>query len=233
MMFHPPSPTYRDDGKILKLKVADGKKISAIYLPNKEADYTLLYSHGNAEDLASIYPYLLHLRDFGFSVLAYDYEGYGTSEGTPKEKTLYQDIDAAYDYLTHTLNIPPNKIILYGSSIGSGPSIDLASRKKVGGLILQSPFTSIFRVVSRWPIVPWSPFNNLSKISKVSSPVLLMHGEQDSIVPVWQGKKLLQFIKAPVQSLFVKDANHNDFILKANMRYWDAIKNFILSLPKQ
>lgn len=231
LMFYPPS-NYTDTSAILKLKTANGKRISAIYLPNPGAHYTLLYSHGNAEDLATIYPHLMALRAFGFSVLAYDYQGYGTSEGAPSEKNAYQDIDAAYDYLTRTLHIAPEKIILYGNSIGAGPSIDLAVRQPVAGLILQSPFVSIFRILTRWPILPWDPFNNLAKVDRIVCPVLLMHGEQDEIVPVWHGKKLFQYIKAPIQTLFVQGAHHNDFILVAKMRYWAAIQAFVSTLGK-
>lgn len=231
MMFFPPS-SYRDTPEILKLETANGKKISAIYMPNPEARYTLLYSHGNAEDLGTIYAHLLSLKQFGFSVFAYDYQGYGTSEGTPGEKKVYQDIDAAYAYLTQTLHIPPRDIIIYGNSIGSGPSVDLAVRQPVGGLILQSPFVSIFRVRTHWTLLPWDPFNNLAKIGRVRCPVLLMHGEQDEIVPAWHSKRLAQSIKAPLQTLFVKGAHHNDFIYVAGMRYWEAIQKFISTLPQ-
>ncbi len=231
LMFHPPS-TYRDNQEILKLKTANGKQISALYLPNPQAQYTLLYSHGNAEDIGTIYTHLLSLRNFGFSVLAYDYQGYGTSEGRPTEKNTYLDIEAAYQYLTQTLHIPPEHIILYGASIGSGPSIELALRKPIAGLILQSPFVSIFRVMTKWPLLPWDPFNNLEKIGLISKPILLMHGEQDNIVPVWHGRKLLKKIRLPAPPLFVEGAHHNDFVAVAGQRYWEAIRLFVESLRK-
>jgi fermentation-respiration switch protein FrsA (DUF1100 family) len=99
LIFLPQPASYRDGDAILKLTTSDGLQISAVYLPNPAAAYTLLYSHGNAEDLGDILPRLVHLQQAGFAVLAYDYRGYGTSEGIPSEAGAYKDIEAAYTYL--------------------------------------------------------------------------------------------------------------------------------------
>ncbi|HAX79930.1 MAG TPA: hypothetical protein DCY88_29865 [Cyanobacteria bacterium UBA11372] len=90
MIFLPQPSTYEDTQDIIKLTTANGVSISAIYLPNPKAKYTILYSHGNAEDLGYGLPMLKELRDIGFSVFAYDYQGYGTSRGTPSEANAYQ-----------------------------------------------------------------------------------------------------------------------------------------------
>src|SRR5262249_28492413 len=100
MIFVPPPATYADHGEVRKLRTADGLRISAVYLPSPSATYTLLVSHGNAEDLGTLAPHLVRLRALGFAVFAYDYRGYGTSEGTPSERGAYADIDAAYADLT-------------------------------------------------------------------------------------------------------------------------------------
>jgi fermentation-respiration switch protein FrsA (DUF1100 family) len=136
VLFQPHAADYRDDAGILKLKTADGVTISAIYLPNPSAKYTILFSHGNAEDLGDVRTDLLSLQQLGFVVLGYDYHGYGTSQGTPSEPNCYRDIDAAYEYLTVTLKTPPERILVFGRSVGGGPSVDLAARKPCGGLIL-------------------------------------------------------------------------------------------------
>jgi len=114
-------------------------------------------------------PILERLHKAGFAVFAYDYQGYGTSQGKPSEQNAYRDIDAAYQYLTAQLKLPSERIIVYGRSTGGGPSVDLASCQRVAGLILESTFTSTFRVITRVPLYPFDKFANLSKISSVHS----------------------------------------------------------------
>src|SRR4051812_48869219 len=162
LIFQPQHASYKDDANVLKLRTSDGKSISAIYLPNPSAKFTILYSHGNAEDIGDLRPWLQQLQAAGFAVFAYDYHGYGTSEGAPSEKNVYADADAAYGYMTGTLHIPPPQIISYGRSVGNGASIDLASREPVGGLIVQSGFTSAFVVLTKVPLVPFDKFRNIS-----------------------------------------------------------------------
>src|SRR3954468_4026217 len=106
LIFQPQRSSYKDDSNVIKLRSADGKSISAIYLPNPAAKFTVLYSHGNAEDIGDLRPWLEKLQQSGFSVFAYDYHGYGTSEGITSEHTVYLDADAAYSYLTTTLHLP-------------------------------------------------------------------------------------------------------------------------------
>ena len=178
---------YEDSADILKLTTADGMKISARYLPNPTAAYTILYSHGNGEDLGDDAQLLENLNAMGFAVFAYDYHGYGTSEGTPNETKTYQDIDAAYTYLTAGLHIPANRIIIYGRSLGGGPAIDLATRKPAAGLIIQSTFVSAYRAFTRIPLVPFDEFRNIDKIGRVQCPVLVIHGTADGVVPFAQG----------------------------------------------
>src|SRR5512135_1315969 len=103
VIFQPRRASYRDTAEILKITTRNGKRISALYLASPAARYTLLVSHGNAEDLGDDREWYDDLRGAGFNVLAYDYEGYGTSEGRPSERASYEDEQAAYDYLTGTL----------------------------------------------------------------------------------------------------------------------------------
>ncbi len=124
MIFLPQPSRYQDSSAIIKLTSGDGITISAVYLPSSQSGYTILYSHGNAEDLGNIQPVLQHLHQIGFSVFAYDYRGYGTSRGRPSERNAYKDIDSAYNYLTQQLGIPPERIIAYGRSVGGGPAVD-------------------------------------------------------------------------------------------------------------
>ncbi|NET01258.1 MAG: alpha/beta hydrolase [Sphaerospermopsis sp. SIO1G2] len=227
MIFLPPKSSYQDTKEIIKLETKDNQLISAIYLQNTSAKYTIMYIHGNAEDLGRIRPTLVKLRGLGFNVFAYDYRGYGTSQGKPSETSAYEDVDTAYNYLTQNLNIKPEKIIVFGRSVGGGSAVDLAARKPVGGLVLESAFTSAFRVVVPIRILPFDKFNNLSKIAKVKCPVLVMHGKQDEIVPFKHGKELFAAVKSPKLSLWVDSAKHNDFDYVAGEKYGQTLQEFV------
>jgi abhydrolase domain-containing protein 17 len=231
-IFRPQTPSYQDSEEVIKLNSTPEVKISAIYLPNPKAVYTILYSHGNAEDLGDIRPVLTQLQSWGFAVFSYDYQGYGTSQGKPSESAAYQDIEAAYNYLTQKLGISPHKIIVYGRSVGGGPSVELASRKPVAGLILQSTFISTFRTVTVIPIVPFDKFANLNKIKQVNCPILVMHGKIDDVIPFWHGEKLLATAKEPKLSLWVENANHNDFNDVAGQFLPKTLQNFLKLLEK-
>jgi abhydrolase domain-containing protein 17 len=226
MIFLPPAPTYGDTPEVLRLSTHGGERIAAVYLPNPGATYTLLLSHGNAEDLGWVLPSLPPMRDLGFSVFAYDYRGYGLSEGRPSERNVYADIDAAYDYLTRELRVPPERIILYGRSLGAGAAVDLASRRLVGGLVLESPFLTAFRVMTQIPVFPFDKFRNVDKIGRVRCPVLIMHGEADEIVPLWHGRRLFERAPEPKTFVTIPRAHHNDFIWVAGARYAAALRDF-------
>jgi abhydrolase domain-containing protein 17 len=226
MMFMPQPTTYQDTKDILKLPVSKTEKISAIYLPNPQAKYTLLFNHGNASDLGDLRPLLDRFHNWGFSVFAYDYRGYGTSDGQPSEQNAYQDATAAYTYLTQELKVPPAQIIIYGQSIGGGAATELAANHPVAGLILESTFTSAFRVIVPIPILPFDKFTNQDKLRKVRCPVLVMHGEADEIIPFQHGQKLYASAPEPKLSLWVSGAGHNDFTAVAGDRHRKALLSF-------
>lgn len=233
MIFMPQPSSYQDTKEIVKLPVNQTEKISALYLPNSQSAYTLLYIHGNAEDLGDIRPLLDRLHSWGFSIFAYDYRGYGTSDGKPNESNAYQDAEVAYTYLTQTLKIPPQKIIVYGRSLGGGSAVELATRHQVGGLILESTFTSAFRVVAPFPLLPFDKFSNIDKLPKVSCPVLVMHGEADRTIPFTHGKALYDAAPQPKTFLWVANAGHDDFSLVAGDRYQQTLLAFQQLIDKQ
>jgi fermentation-respiration switch protein FrsA (DUF1100 family) len=225
-LFRPHASSYQDNQDILKLTTADGVRISAKYLPCMDARYTILFSHGNGEDMGDVRSDLLHLNALGFAVLAYDYDGYGTSEGTPTERHCYADIDAAYEYLTGSLHVPPGRIILYGRSIGGGPSVDLAVRRPVGGLILESTFTSAAACSMLTRVLPGDAFRNIDKIGSVKCPLLVIHGRQDWVVPFRLGKALFEAAPGPKRCLWIGRAGHNDLALVGGEQIDYAIKDF-------
>lgn len=232
LMFYPPKTGYKDSDQIIKLKTKDGKLISAIYLHNKNAKYTILVSHGNGTDIGYMMPIHKLFFEHGFSVFAYDYHGYGTSEGSPSEKTTYQDLNAAYDFLTNTLHIPPQNIIAYGQSLGAALAIDLASKEPIAGIILQSPFVEAFRVVTRFHILPISKYNNLRKLKKIHTPILIIHGTKDRTIGIWHGKKLYKTAHSPKLNLWVKGANHNNVFSTAGANYWNSVYQFMEMVSK-
>lgn len=232
IIFQPQSAFYRDDDSILKLATESGEKISATYLKNPEAEFTILFSHGNAEDIGTAATFLSELQNAGFSVFAYDYRGYGTSEGKPSEQNSYQDIEAAYNYLTGELKIPAEKIILLGRSLGGAVSIDLAARKPCGGLIAESTFVSAFRVMTKHKIFPFDKFDSLSKIENVKCPVLVIHGKKDTLIPFWHGEMLLERANEPKFSFWIEEANHNNVFAISRNDYLREIKRFSDKLSK-
>lgn len=227
MIFHPPRASYTDDADVIKLATADGKKISAMYFEKPGAEFTILFSHGNAEDIGQNREFFRRLNRWGFSVFAYDYHGYGTSEGRPSEKNVYLDIDAAYRYLVDDLAAEPNRIIALGRSVGSGAAVELATRSKLAGLILESPLTSVFRVVTRIGILPFDRFDNIAKIAHVHCPVLIIGGEADNVVGIRHGKALYEKANEPKQHLWVPGAGHNDLLWVAGDRYRESLDEFV------
>jgi fermentation-respiration switch protein FrsA (DUF1100 family) len=226
MIFQPRPSSYPNSPSILKLKTADGETISARYLPNPDAAYTILFSHGNAEDLGTVSPFLEDLHDMGFAVIAYDYHGYGTSSGIPSEQRAYLDIDAVYAHLTTALQVEPRRIIAYGRSLGGAVAADLASRKMVGGVVLESTFTSAFLVVTRIRVLPFDRFETLSKLPAIQCPILVVHGRRDEVIPFRHGERLFEAANEPKRSLWVESAGHNDVALIAPGELEQALKAF-------
>ena len=113
---------------------------------------------------------------------------------------------------------------------GGGPALELADRYPVGGLVVESSFTSIFRTVTRIPIYPVDKFNNIRNIQRVNCPVLVIHGTEDEVIPFWHGEALFAAAPSPKQSLWVEGAGHNDLILVAGDRHSAALLEFVGSL---
>ncbi len=226
LIFQPQQTFYTDDNSIIKIEVENGEKISAKYFQNPDAEFTILFSHGNAEDIGISTPFFEELQKAGFSVFAYDYRGYGTSDGTPGEENSYKDIESAYKYLTDKLKISPDKVIIHGRSLGGAVSVDLASKEKCGGLIVESSFVSAFRVVTNYKIFPFDKFESINKIKNVKCPVLFIHGKRDSIIPFWHGETLFNAANQPKFSLWIDEADHNNLFHLSRSEYLQAMRDF-------
>lgn len=222
-----------DSYDIIKLTSANGNQISAVYFSNPDANYTILYSHGNGEDIEMIRPSLELYQRNGFALLAYDYQGYGTSEGKATEKNVYQDIEAAYSYLINDLNTPPDKIISLGRSVGSGPSCYLAEKYPIAGLIVESGFTSAFRVVTQYPLLPFDRFPNSKRLEKITCPVLFIHGKKDRTVLFGHALKNFDSANEPKMKFWLDNAGHNDVMSIAGEKYFLELQQFVELIENQ
>jgi fermentation-respiration switch protein FrsA (DUF1100 family) len=247
ILFQPPPPSRLKENKIIWLRTALGNKIPAFHIEysttatkTQTPPITILYSHANAEDLGCIYPWCKYLsRQLKVNIFAYDYTGYGLAidEGKPNEAQCYADIDAAYDYLRLRLNIPANQIVLYGRSLGSGPSCYLAAEtsvaddeETVGGLILHAPFLSVFRIViESGCTLMGDQFPNVDYIPNVMTPTLLIHGKVDKVVPVHHSKTLYDKLDEDSRTppLFIDDMGHNNVQLVVRDLFLGHLKNYL------
>ncbi|CAL9768468.1 unnamed protein product [Musa acuminata subsp. burmannicoides] len=184
---------HRENVEVLRLPTRRGTEIVALYVRNPMAAFTVLYSHGNAADLGQMYELFLelsiHLR---VNLLGYDYSGYGQSSGKPTEQNTYADIETAYKCLVENYGAKEEEIILYGQSVGSGPTVDLAARlPHFRAIMLHSPILSGLRVMYPVKRTYWFDiYKNIDKISLVNCPVLVIHGTSDEVVDFSHGKKL-------------------------------------------
>ncbi|KAK7295554.1 hypothetical protein RJT34_18464 [Clitoria ternatea] len=223
----------RENVDVLKLCTKRGNSIVALYISNPSAKLTMLYSHGNAADLGQMYDLLsqlsLHLR---VNLLGYDYSGYGQSSGKPSEQNTYADIEAAYKCLVEMYGAKEEDIILYGQSVGSGPTTDLASRlPNLRAVILHSPILSGLRVMYPVKRTYWFDiYKNIDKIPLVNCPVLVIHGTADDVVDCSHGKQLWEHCKQKYEPLWVKGGNHCN--LELYPEYIKHLKKFIAAIEK-
>ncbi|XP_060195806.1 uncharacterized protein LOC132625051 isoform X1 [Lycium barbarum] len=222
-----------EDVDILKLGTKKGTEIIAMYVRNPGAKVTVLYSHGNAADLGQMYDLFtelsLHLQ---VNLMGYDYSGYGQSTGKPSEQNTYADIEAAYKCLEETYGVKEEDIILYGQSVGSGPTLDLASRfSRLRAVVLHSPILSGVRVLHPVKKTYWFDiFKNIDKIPLVECPVLIIHGTADDVVDFSHGKQLFDLCKQKYDPLWIEGGNHCD--LELYPEYIKHLKKFISAIEK-
>ncbi|GLT58528.1 hypothetical protein SLA2020_314140 [Shorea laevis] len=235
--FFPPSPpTYQikklENGKLtvvsssssMPIPVADdssldvllidtkrGNKIVAFYLKSPYARLTLLYSHGNAADLGQLYDLFVQLKvNLRVNLMGYDYSGYGASTGKPSESNTYADIEAVYQCLQAEYGISQEDLILYGQSVGSGPTLHLASKlPRLRGVVLHSGILSGLRVLCHVKFsFCYDIYKNINKIKKVKCPVLVIHGTEDDVVNWLHGNGLWEKAREPYEPLWIKGGGH-------------------------
>jgi abhydrolase domain-containing protein 17 len=233
LIFLPPASSYTaGDLPVVMIPGEGESRIATLHLPARDSRFTILYSHGNAEDLGHLAGLLEEFRARGYGVIGYDYRGYGMSTGGPPgARAASRDLRAVYEHATDELGIDPSRMILLGRSVGSGPATELAAEEPVAGLVLESAFVSAFRVVTRVRLLPYDPFPNLRLIRRVGAPVLVIHGTADQLIPLSHGRRLLEAAPGPKQAFWVEGAGHNDLMMVAGERYWRALERFVQSIP--
>lgn len=190
--------------------------------------FTILFSHGNAVDLGQMSSFYLGLgARLGVNIFSYDYSGYGASTGSPSESNVYADIEAAWQCLRQRYGISPDHIILYGQSIGTVPTIDLAKKFECAAVILHSPLLSGMRVAFPDTKRTWcfDPFPSINKVSKVSSRVLVIHGTEDEVVDFSHGLGIYERCQKAVEPLWVEGAGHND--IELHSQYIERLRQFV------
>ena len=194
---------------------------------------TLLFFHGNAGNITHRLSNVAYLVQLGVNVFIFDYRGYGKSEGRPDEQGLYADALAAYDYLLARDDVQKEQIIFFGRSLGGAVAVELASQKPCEKLILESTFTSIKEMSKEmfagFPLHYFvrTKFDSLSKIPRIQVPLLLLHGNRDSVVPFRHGKSLFAAANTPKDFYEIEGAGHNDTYEIGGNVYFERLSRFI------
>lgn len=228
----PPAGTWLPDpAKVHVLSASDGVATRMLELPPPRGGKTVVHFHGNGETIGNSVELAEQLSARGFGVALVEYRGYGLSAGgAPTEAGLYRDAEAALDALARQ-GIGPDKIILWGSSLGTGVAAEMAHRKRGSALVLFCPFTSAWQVAAR--IVPFLPtrlvfrdkFDTLSKAGGIDVPTVVVHGDHDELIPFEMGRAVASAIRG-ARFIPVPGGHHNDLLLLGGGRLLDEVTAF-------
>lgn len=222
----------------VSLRTEDGLSLAGWFVasPTVASSGTVIVFNGNAGNRAYRAPLAAGLVDSGYQVLLFDYRGYGGNEGAPSETGLLADARAARAYLVSRPDVDATRLIYFGESLGSGVAVALAAEHQPAALVLRSPFTSLADVGRfHYPFLPvrWllkDRFASIDAIGRVASPVLVIAGERDRIVPVDQSRRLFDAIRGPREIEIIEGADHNDLALLAGDRMMAAVGRFLSAI---
>jgi fermentation-respiration switch protein FrsA (DUF1100 family) len=238
MVYFPTRELYRTPNSIgldydeVRLITADGLNLSAWYIPANSARGTVLFCHGNAGNISHRLDSIRIFHTLGLDVLIFDYRGYGQSDGNPSEKGTYLDAQSALDYLVQIRDIPPHKIILFGRSLGGAVAAEIALRNNAGALIVESAFTSVPDLGTRY--FPFFPvryisrfhYSTIDKVDKICIPKLFIHSRDDDLIPYHHGKALYEKAALPKAFLEIQGDHNEGFLLSGDV-YIEGLDNFL------
>jgi uncharacterized protein len=238
MIFHPEPGVWRTPGALgidasdVWLVAEDGVRLHAYWLESPGATRALLYLHGNAGNASQRLPIANALRELGTHVLLLDYRGYGQSEGRPDEKGVQADARAALAHLTGAQRTPAERVVLFGSSLGGAIAVELACGQPLGGVILESTFSSLSDVARGvvpvlGPLLAYGQFDSRARIGQVRAPLQFFHGDRDEIVPLVLGRALFDAAPQPKQFEVLYGAGHNDTFEFGGRAYLAQVQAFL------
>ena len=238
LMYHPDENNYFGDKlkvNIEKVKINTSDNINLLAWFHKKdlkKFKTIVYFHGNAGKLENRIHKLNHFKDMKVNFLIIAWRGFSGNEGKPSEEGLYEDGNSSIRWLKN-LGLTEKDIIIYGESLGTGIATEISQNKNFAGLILETPFTSMIDAAKNfYPYIPVDlilkdKYKNNVKIKNINVPLLVMHGEEDQIVPFWMGKKIYEIANKPKYSYFTK---YDDHMMEFDKNLVLTLKTFIKSL---
>ena len=238
LLYHPTENNYTGDKLevfIEKVKIQTQDNLDLIsWYHNKNSDNykTILFLHGNAGSLENRIHKINHFKDMRVNFLIISWRGFNGNKGKPTEKGLYEDARSAVRWLG-SKGVNEKNIIIYGESLGTGVATEIAQENKFAGIILESPFTSMIEAgKDKYPYLPVrfllkDKYESIKKIKNIKSPILIMHGKADNLVPFWMGKKIYEFANEPKFSYF---SDYDDHMMEYNETLVNVLKEFIQSL---
>lgn len=215
-------------------QTSDGARLFGWYVEAAADRPVVLWCHGNAGNIINRLDNLRRLHQMGLSVFLFDYRGYGKSQNIrPTEKGLYNDAYSAHDYLARIRKIRPERIVLFGRSLGASVAGELAAQRPAAALILESSFPSIEAVArvhyggfpAHWFL--GAQFRLVDRLPHLSLPKLIIHGEKDDIIPVELGRQLYDVAKPPKEWYMIPGAGHNDTYEIGGSAYFRRLAEFI------
>lgn len=211
------------------LASAGGVRIHGWWVPGRDARVATVFFHGNGGNLSHRLLHIAEITAAGSDLLIIDYRGYGRSEGKPSEAGLYADADAAYEYAAKQ----GKPVVIHGESLGSAVAVDLAARHPAAGVVLEAPFPSVKAVAAT--LIPGlgplliSGFDSAAKIGRLRAPLLVIHGDRDSTIPLRLGRRLYDAAPSPKELWIVPGATHNDLVEAAGPAYRERLRRFYAS----
>ena len=238
LLYHPKENNYFGDKLIVsiekvKIKTQDDIELLSWYHNKNINKYkTILFLHGNAGSLENRIHKINHFKDININFLLLAWRGFNENKGKPTEQGLYEDARSAVRWLK-SKGISENNIIIYGESLGTGIATEIAQNKNFAGIILESPFTSMIDAgKNKYPYLPVrfllkDKYESHKKIKNIKSPILIMHGKVDNIVPFYMGKKMYELANKPKYYYF---SEYDDHMMEYNEKLLNQLKQFISSL---